>query len=405
MNVTFPPPLPVENETESTEEEEQTKEDFEEEPVEDTGNRTSRRLLQTQTDIKFAETWLAGPFTWPPPFVTKLGSFQCSAATAILQIGYELVSVLATYYRGTYTIAPNVSKRVVDNLPNLTRSSKLQAVPAASDSWVASTYHAVWSLAGIEPAIVRELFSAESSTNIFTITTSMLKCDFSGVTFCSKRRKDLFASIIILLVFYLILSYFGQLMGVPYVGTALALSFVPVLLWYTYGMALTCAPMLPTCLLDDVVDLADSIFPLKVAFPASLQTSPDCLADPTKASCLLRCSEPPMLFVDWRDTLAFAVCYSSQSFCLSLAETIGELDPMGAKLVAKSMVLDDEALLSASLFCFGVTFVNVVPVLILLVVAATLGGYLFYLPCVLLPKLFSLAAQSMVYLHAEVHTE
>ena len=404
MNVTFPPPLPVENETESTEEE-QTKEDFEEEPVEDTGNRTSRRLLQTQTDIKFAETWLAGPFTWPPPFVTKLGSFQCSAATAILQIGYELVSVLATYYRGTYTIAPNVSKRVVDNLPNLTRSSKLQAVPAASDSWVASTYHAVWSLAGIEPAIVRELFSAESSTNIFTITTSMLKCDFSGVTFCSKRRKDLFASIIILLVFYLILSYFGQLMGVPYVGTALALSFVPVLLWYTYGMALTCAPMLPTCLLDDVVDLADSIFPLKVAFPASLQTSPDCLADPTKASCLLRCSEPPMLFVDWRDTLAFAVCYSSQSFCLSLAETIGELDPMGAKLVAKSMVLDDEALLSASLFCFGVTFVNVVPVLILLVVAATLGGYLFYLPCVLLPKLFSLAAQSMVYLHAEVHTE
>jgi hypothetical protein len=306
------------------------------------------------------------------------------------------------YYRGAYTIAPNVSKRVFDNLPNLTRSSKLQAVPAASDSWVATTYHTIWSIFGIEPAIVRELFSVESSTNIFTITTSMLKCDFSGVTFCSKRRKDLFASILILLAFYLILSYFGQLVGIPYVGTALALSFVPVLLWYTYGMALTCAPMLPTCLLDDVVDLADSIFPLKVTFPAPLQASPDCLADPAKSSCLLRCSEPPMLFVDWRDTLAFAICYSSQSFCLSLAETIGEIDPMGGKLVAKSRVLDgDEALLNASLFCFGVTFVNVVPVLILFVVAVTLGGYLFYLPCVLLPKLFALAAQAMVYLHAQ----
>jgi hypothetical protein len=102
-----------------------------------------RKLLQTQTDIKFAETWLAGPFSWPPPFVTRVRSAQCSAATVLLQILYELVSVLTRYYSNAYTPAKRVSKRIVDNLPNLTCSTKLQPVPPAADSWVASTYHTI----------------------------------------------------------------------------------------------------------------------------------------------------------------------------------------------------------------------------------------------------------------------
>jgi hypothetical protein len=152
----------------------------------------SRKLLQTKTDIKFAETWLAGPFTWPPPFVTRLGSTKCSAAAAILQITHELVAVLARYYYGSFTPAKRVSKRILDNLPNLTCSTKMQAVPAAKDSWIASTYHTVWSASGVNPGYVREFFSDESTTNLFTITTTMLKCDFQSVISCSAHRKDLF---------------------------------------------------------------------------------------------------------------------------------------------------------------------------------------------------------------------
>jgi hypothetical protein len=360
-----------------------------------------RKLLQTQTDIKFAETWLAGPFTWPPPFVTRIRSTECSAATVLLQIMYELVSVLTRYYSNSYTPVKRVSKRIVDNLPNLTYSDKLQPVPPAADSWVASTYHTIWSVSGINPGYVRGFFSDESTTNLFTMTTTMIKCDFQSVTFCSAHRKDLFASVLILLTLFLILGYFGQIMGVPYVSTVLTLSFVPLLLWYAYGMAFTCTPMLPTCLLEDVVELLESIFPKQVTFPKSLQTSATCLADPAQSSCLLRCSEPPMSFVDWRDTLAFAVCYSSQSLCTSLAETIGGSDSLSSKLTARNAMLGDEELLSASLFCFGVTFVNIIPVLLLLVVAVTMAGYAFYAPCVLLPKLFTLMAQALTHLHVD----
>ena len=229
----------------------------------------------------------------------------------------------------------------------------------------------------------------------------MLKCDFQSVTFCSAHRKDLFASIIILLTLFAILGYFGQLMGLSYISTFLALSFTPMLLWYAYGMAFTCSPMLPTCLIDDVVDMLESIFPLKMTFPAALQTSPGCLADPTQASCLLRCSDPPISFVDWRDTLAFGICYSSQELCTSLAGLIGGSDSLSTKLSARNAMMGDESLLSASLFCFGVTFVNIIPVLILFVIALSVIGYVVYLPCVLLPKLFALLAQSLAYLHVE----
>jgi hypothetical protein len=407
-NASLHPPLPEDVDAEEAGIEEETPDTFSGkgggDVVQDRNtSKPTRKLLQTQTDIKFAETWLAGPFTWPPPFATRISSAQCSAATAMLQIIHETVSVLARYYYGSYSPSQRVSKRIVDNLPNLTCSNEMQPVPAAANGWIADTYHTVWSVAGVNPGYVREFFSDRSTTNVFTITTTMLKCDFQSVTFCSAHRKDLFASIIILLALCLIVGYFGQVIAVPYISTGLALTFVPLLLWYAYGMAFTCSPMLPTCLMGDVVELIESIFPLQVSFPGQLQTSPECLADPTQASCLLRCSEPPVSFVDWRDTLAFAVCYSSQSLCTSLAEAIGGSDSLGSKLTARNSMLDsgDEGLLSASLFCFGVTFVNIIPVLILFVIAVTMAGYVFYLPCVLLPKAFALLAQSMTYLHTE----
>ena len=311
------------------------------------------------------------------------------------------MAVLARYYYGSFTPAKRVSKRILDNLPNLTCSTKMQAVPAAKDSWIASTYHTVWSASGVNPGYVREFFSDESTTNLFTITTTMLKCDFQSVIFCSAHRKDLFASIIILLTLFAIVGYFGQLMALSYISTFLALSFIPMLLWYAYGMAFTCSPMLPTCLLDDLIELIETIFPLKMTFPASLQTSPECLADPTQASCLLRCSDPPVSFVDWRDTLAFGICYSSQELCTSLAGMIGGSDPLSTKLTARNAMLADESLLSASLFCFGVTFVNIIPVLILFVVVVSVIGYVLYIPCILLPKLFALMAQTLTYLHVQ----
>jgi hypothetical protein len=364
-------------------------------------NQTGRRLLQT--DIKFAETWLAGPFTWPPPFFTRLNS-QCNLATAILQIAHNIIGVLTPYYYGSFSSTQRPPRGIWDNLPNLTCSTKMKPVPPA-DGVVSSIFHAVWDITGINPGYVREFFSDGESTNIFTITTSMLKCDFQAVTYCSAHRKDLFASAVLILMFFFILYYCANSVGISFTVPLLIsfLGFVPLLLWYSYGMAFACAPMLPTCLMDDIVYTLNWMFPLQVSFPDELTLSPTCLGDSSRDTCLKRCSEPPISFVEWRDTMVFGLCYTSPSLCISLADAIGERDAISQKLYSNAGLVMNakESRVNALLFCFGVTFVNLIPVILLVVVGLTSAAYLLYLPCVFVPKFLALVGQYLVYLHAK----
>ena len=363
--------------------------------------QTGRRLLQT--DIKFAETWLAGPFTWPPPFFTRLNS-QCNLATAILQIAHNIIGVLTPYYYGSSSSARRPPRGIWDNLPNLTCSTKMKPVPPA-DGLVSSIFHAVWDITGINPGYVREFFSDGESTNIFTITTSMLKCDFQAVTYCSAHRKDLFASAVLILMFFFILYYCANSIGISFTVPLLIsfIGFVPLLLWYSYGMAFACVPMLPTCLMDDIVYTLNWMFPLQVSFPDELTLSPTCLGDSSRDTCLKRCSEPPISFVEWRDTMAFGLCYTSPSLCISLADVIGERDAISQKLYSNAGLVMNakETRVNALLFCFGVTFVNLIPVILLVVVGLTSAAYLLYLPCVFVPKFLALVGQYLVYLHAK----
>jgi hypothetical protein len=124
----------------------------------------------------------------------------------------------------------------------------------------------------------------------------MLKCDFQAVLYCTKHKKDLLASVVLILMLYVIFYYVANAINLSSLVTILIMSvgFPPLLLWYSYGMAFTCAPMLPTCLMDDVIAILNTFLPMSVSFPEELQISPGCLADASKDSCIRRCSDPPI---------------------------------------------------------------------------------------------------------------
>jgi hypothetical protein len=44
-----------------------------------------------------------------------------------------------------------------------------------------------------------------------------------------------------------------------------------------YGMAVTCLPLIPTCLLQDVALGLQGMLPMNLAWPNALQTSPGCI--------------------------------------------------------------------------------------------------------------------------------
>ena len=365
-----------------------------------------RRLLNSQdsntnpnTNIQFANTWLVGPFSWPPPFLTQIASSQCDVATALLNILHDLLSVLTRYFGSTYVKAPTPPRGLWDNLPNFTCYANQPTEPSVDtgteDSWIASAYHTLWSLVGFQAGYVRQFFSDNSETNIFTVTTSLLKCDFEAVTFCTKHRKDLLASAILLFLFYIIVAYVSGLIGMPILGTALMLvGFIPFLLWYSYGMALTCAPMLPTCLMDDVVYTLNQLFPYQIAIPLELQVSPDCLADPAQTRCLVPCSTPPMAFLGWRDTLAYGACYTSIGLCRNSAGIIGSWDALSDAMLTRAAQIEAGESLPACTFCFWVTLVKLIPLVVVVGIGMAFGSFLVYIPCMLLPKLLSLVAKA-----------
>ena len=97
-------------------------------------------------------------------------------------------------------------------------------------------------------------FFGDQGTGLFAITTSFLKCNFEAVpavTFSTDHRKDLLSSAVLLFIFYAIVVYVSGLLGFPILATIMkTLGFTPILMWYVYGMAVTCGPICcpPACL-------------------------------------------------------------------------------------------------------------------------------------------------------------
>jgi hypothetical protein len=229
----------------------------------------------------------------------------------------------------------------------------------------------------------------------------MLKCDFPAVQYCSNHRKDLLVTIVLYVFLYFMVAYVSNLVGFPIAGTFLVLVITPVVLWYSYGQAFTCSPMLPTCLLDDVINAATYMFPKSLIIPPELEITPGCLGDSSQTACMKQCSESPMLFNGWRDTLAFGLCYVDTTNCRWLAEVLGDRDTISEILISRALSLETggDSLASANLFCFSITFVTLLPVLILVVLALTSSAYLLYLPCVIIPKLITTGMQALIYTH------
>ena len=363
---------------------------------------TGRRLLQTGT-IQFAENWLTGPFTWPPTYYTQLLQQECNIGTAIVQIMYNILEVLIKFYYKSYPTPPTPPKTLWGNLPDLTPAPPGTLYgTGVYEGWISQTYHFVWSFLGINTAYIRSFFSnTEGQTNVFTVSTSMLQCDFTAVTYCTHRKKDLVMSAVLFVMLYVIVALIARMVGLPILATLMFWTSIPLLLWYCYGMALTCGPMLPTCLMDDVIQALNSLFPREVTVPQELSIVDDCLNKPEYRKCFKSCGERPLLFNGWRDTLAFGVCYLDVPACRQLAGVIGTRDSLGAILLSKADTVSTagDSLLGAMRLCFLITSVDLIPIIALLTLVLVSSVYVLYLPCVIIPRFFTLALQSLAYTH------
>lgn len=305
------------------------------------------------------ETWLEGPFGWPPRYSSfyshHQGIQQCAAADAALQSALDVAEVIRTYYASDFASKVSVPPwDFASNIPKL--STSVPADPAGvaggevlfsaidTGTWAPAFFQSV--LDGIESQApwlqdaAASFFvldrggntSNRDALNVGNLVHDSLVCNFDNIMFCgrqasssgssvpSRQRRNLLVCFVAAILFWgLIGAMLSYLPGG--VGTILQV-LVYASMWVlvpgttvqlSYGMAVTCFPLVPTCLLQDLILGMQAALPISIRWPDSLQTEAGCMDRLANASagqrqhvCMRSCRDAPFHFQRY----VFVMCVS-----------------------------------------------------------------------------------------------
>jgi hypothetical protein len=347
-------------------------------------------VIDTTVSSQTAYEWGQGPYSWPPNFVYWNGEKSCAVVSEAIDVVKNGLDSTITYYQRATPDPlpaswPSFPVKSISSASSETALSKLGSIDfssleAASSSarYVLSNLTDVW----LDRDRVKE-FVKEAP--YMSTLKSFFSCNFRRIQTCEDRRP-LFWSALQTAFVVLMLGIAAKLVEIPYVDIILALCFVPLLLFVTYGYSPTCVPAIPTCLLSDVFSLIDWLLPPNVQWPDPLTTKPNC-AD---ASCLKSCTDDPVVgYNSFYAHAAWIMCEMDQKWALDTALALTQGDPVRTAVLVKCSDHTSQ-MRSAQRICFSMTIVNSLP-LILLGLAA-----LWIVPSVL--SMVAAAAQSAVTL-------
>jgi hypothetical protein len=335
-----------------------------------------------------AAEWVTGPARWPPDYsYWENGTADCVAGRLTWDILRFAINYTVNAYAGTGPPAavPTRSFRksalVIPRLETL--PARDERDPTRGDLAVDATYWALDRLAdwGIDRASFAGLFSVIPET-----IDDFLTCDFEAVMFCTRYHRTLWNSFWWMVIYSSIALYFLQFTRFPYRGVILSAVFIPLVLFYSAGVALRCAPMLPPCVLDESIEITSALLPTRLHFPNALQAYPGCLGDrdqsmrppeiPANATCIISCGAEPHGYTRWEAPVAWWLCDFDRTECLRLLHWLADrnvtfTETLRRFLAQKAQIAGagDADLVTAQRLCAGVTSWLVVPWVLLLVVA------------------------------------
>jgi hypothetical protein len=324
----------------------------------------------------------------------------CPLALAALDLGRQAVRVNALYFK-TFNHPPRPIDRSLRatlpswDLTSLPTSAVAARVTNATRSWASWVFHGVLDVAGIRPAHLVAWFTTDRKWTLPWILETATRCDLAAVVTCSRHDNDLIMSTVVFVLLYLV----ARAVAGGGLSTLFLLSYPGFILWYAFGTPPSCFPMVPTCLLSDVIATLGMLFPAQLAFPEDLRCG---------EACLLPCET--LGFAGWADPLAFAVCDTDPGTCRWIlerlpAETgVGVLDaavwgPLRAAIARFERVVSTPgpAGLAGHRLCTWVSFVTATPALAALGAGAVLAGAACMAMLDLLPASLAFMGQMYVF--------
>ena len=192
----------------------------------------------------------------------------------------------------------------------------------------------------------------------------LIQCNFTRIQTCDGRHT-LFWSAIQSLIIVLLLGMIGKVLEIPYIDALLVVAFIPIFMYITYGYSLTCAPLIPTCLLRDLFDIVDYILPESLEWPEDLVDFAGCRSTTCMRSCI---SDSTVGFKAWQDHLAWIMCELDEDWSKQQAMTFPSGDPFRASILRKCASPTD-SMRAAQRICFAVTIVRSMPFILLILLA------------------------------------
>jgi len=354
----------------------------------------------TRSGFAVSQTWLRESFAWKP--VVFGGS--CAAAEALGESIGKVLTVVKSYYE--HFLLENVkrvaSNRLRDVIPSFKAPPNVTFPEGISVTSVRSTGTGVfdWTLGAVRMSRADLLAflsdpcpgSTCAEANRWTLTymvESYTFCSFESVMYCGAHKRGLVPSLVFSLILFAVAYSILSYMGLSLLGAALFAALPAFVLWFSIGVAPSCFPMLPTCLLDDLIDAIRGYIPVEAAVPR--------LLIPVNSSDipLRSCSE--LHFTGWEDPLVFALC--DMGFCDGLDDAnylgIARLDFAQKREMCQSADAD------AYRLCSTVSAARAVPVIMALSVALALASSAILTLFTLVAPSLSLAWQVSVYNHAK----
>ena len=348
--------------------------------------------------VDIQQQWSKGPFFWPPSYSYRNSNDTCLVAEVVYNVSYFTFKATANYYTGTYTI-PTVSRSFATCLPE----------PSALD---------VHSFA-LGPF-------GETVKSFFV-------CDFETVQLCSGFRRSLGWSLVVVACMWAAISIAARQISVPYVDFALAALYLPMVLLYSMGVSPICVPMVPTCFLQEITGILESLLPGSITWSSLLQRWPGCLdgatpllqnglvnvnllriATPSTPSCFVPCTDDPFNFDSWQDSVAWILVEAGipPSWIPDWAGVVVAYLPQSIqpyfdpRLVAsaygaKAPYTAWPEMLSAQRVCFGLTAINLVALVLCAAAVVTVAVGLLAVPLLALQLVLAFLVVLLQFVHTK----
>lgn len=230
----------------------------------------------------------------------------------------------------------------------------------------------------------------------------LLRCNYESVQTCSRWEMHFLHAMVIAAVYLSVFAFVCTTLQVPLVAIFFLGSFPLIVMYMSYGYSPFCAPMIPVCLMDDIVWTIGAIIPKYIEFPRSMFVNSSCVPEEGSGAsvppkCLLPCTDPRFNYVHWYDVgawwaleLGFGEHFEAYAGIILSADDLAKLQDQ-LDLKYQCLLDNDTGAITANRICAALSLYKILPwVFGMLVLVYTLGSIIRITASVVGGALFSI---------------